>query len=79
MSTTNRALDRGPDGKLLRTLRRSHEVPFPHGTPRSWRKLYMTRPRRRENKRLCWQVQRGADYEGMSFPLGNRKPHIYYW
>ena len=52
---------------------------FPNGTPKWWRKLYMTRPRRRENKHICWLILHGADPEGLTAPLGNCKPHLYYW
>jgi hypothetical protein len=51
---------------------------FPDGAPKWWRKLYMTRPRRRENKRVCWLILHGADPEGLIAPLGNYKPHLYY-
>lgn len=79
MSTTNRRLDRGADGKLLRKYRRSYGPAFPKGTPRWWRKLFMTRPGRRENRALCQRIVRGEHYDGLVFPLGNRKPHEYYW
>jgi hypothetical protein len=79
MSTTNKAHDRGPDGKLLRQYRRGYGPRFPHGTPKWWRKLFMTRPRRRQNKHICWLVLHGTDPEGLTAPLGNHKPHWYYW
>jgi hypothetical protein len=79
MSTTNNANDRGADGKLRRQYRCRYGVPFPNGTPKWWRKLYMTRPRRRENKHICWLILHGADPEGLTAPLGNCKPHLYYW
>lgn len=80
MSTTNKAHDRGPHGQLWRKYRHVNGgIPFPHGAPKSWRKRYMTRPRRRENKRICRLILRGADPEGMTPPLGNCKPHVYYW
>lgn len=80
MSATNKARDRGPDGKLLRKYKcvRYH-VHFPDGAPKWWRKLYMTRPRRRESDRLCRDVMRGIDLDRMVWPLGNSKPHVYYW
>jgi len=79
MSTINKTRDRGPDGKLLRKYRRFYGVSFPQGTPKWWRKLYMTRPRRRQNKHVCWQILHGVDSDGLTPPLGNRKPHKYYW
>jgi hypothetical protein len=79
MSTTHRYLDRGPDGRLLRKYRRRYDPAFPNGTPKWWRKMYMTRPRRRENGVLCGRILRGEEYDGLVFPLGNHKPHLYYW
>lgn len=79
MSTTHRYRDRGPDGKLLRTCRRWYGPRFPDGTPKWWRKLHMTRPRRRANTAFCHRAERGEDYDDLVFPLGNRKPHEYYW
>lgn len=79
MSTRNRARDRGPDGKLLRKYCRTYGPQFPHGTPKSWRKVFMARPRRRENKHACRLILKGRDPDGLVFPLGNSKPHVYYW
>jgi hypothetical protein len=79
MSTTNKARDRGADGKLCRKYRHFYGISFPHGTPKWWRKLHMTRPRRRENSRICHLILRGADPDGITPPLGNCKPHVYYW
>ncbi len=58
------------------------KIRFPHTLdecPKHWRKLYMTKPCRRKNSFLCGQVLRGCDPENIVWPLGNRKPHIYYW
>lgn len=72
--------DRGSDGRLLAKNRRpNYRVRFPRGTPKWWRNLYMTRPRRYENKRLCHSIRQGADPDALVFPLGNHKPHVYYW
>jgi hypothetical protein len=79
MSTTSKAHDRGASGKLLLKYRRFYGVPFPQGTPKWWRKLYMTRPKRRDNKRICSLILRGTDPDGVVMPLGNCKPHEYYW
>jgi hypothetical protein len=79
MSTTNKARDRGSDGKLLRKYRRDYGTPFPHGTPKWWRKLFMTHPRRRENMSICQAILHGADPNGITPPLGSCKPHEYYW
>lgn len=79
MSTTNKARDRGADGRLRRRYRRRYEPHFPNGTPKWWRKLHMTRPRRRANKQVCRLVLKGSDPDSLVLPLGNRKPHRYYW
>lgn len=79
MSTTHRYLDRGSDGRLLRKYRRCYGPAFATGTPKWWRKLHMTRPRRRENRVLCHRILRGEEYDQLVFPLGSRKPHVYYW
>lgn len=76
MSTYNRALDRDENGRLKRTYQRP---PFPMSTPGHWVRDHMNRPRRRQNRRLCHLVTRGHDPEGLAWPLGNRKPHVYYW
>ena len=79
MSTTNKAKDRGPDGRLLRRFRRLYGPHFPDGASKWWRKLFMTRPRRRENQLVCKRVLQGVDPDSLILPLGNCKPHKYYW
>jgi hypothetical protein len=79
MSNTNKARDRGPDGRLDRRYRRSYVLSFHCGAPKWWRRLKMSRPRRRENRLICHLILRGADPEGITPPLGNHKPHEYYW
>jgi len=48
-------------------------------TPGSWVREMMNQPKRAKNRRLARKVLRGADPEGMAWPTGNRRPHIYYW
>jgi len=80
MSRTHRYRDRGPDGRLRRKYRhRKRGVKFPNGTPKAWRKLHMTRPRRRKTRALCQLVEKGFSADAVNFPPGNRKPHVYYW
>ncbi len=80
MSRTHRHRDRDANGRLLRKYRHPyHGVSFPRGAPKWWRKLYMSRPRRRENRMLCRLVEKGVDSEALVFPLGNHKPHVYFW
>jgi len=79
MSTTNKANDRGLDGRLLRKYRRFDGPRFPDGVPKWWRKLFMTRPKRRENRLVCKRMLQGIDPDCLVMPLGNHKPHTYYW
>ncbi len=51
---------------------------FPRGTPKWWRKLHITRPRRRDSRALCHRITKGEDSERLTFPVGSRKPHLYY-
>ena len=44
-----------------------------------WRNTALTRPKRRENARLCHKAMRGAGMDGLVWPLGNAKPHRWYW
>lgn len=76
MSTYNRALDRDERGRLKRHYRRPN---FPMSTPNWWVREFMNRPRRRENRHLCRLIKFGCDPDLMIWPLGNRKPHRYYW
>ncbi|WP_411888377.1 hypothetical protein [Hydrocarboniphaga effusa] len=76
MSNTNRAKDRDDRGRLKRNLRRPK---YPMSTPGWWVRLQVNRPRRHENRYLCHRVLRGFDPEGMTWPLGSHKPHVYYW
>lgn len=48
-------------------------------TPCWWVNLYMNKPKRRKNERLCDLVLKGHDPEDIAWPVGNRKPHIWYW
>lgn len=80
MSVTNRAKDRGADGRLRLKYRGKVRWPhFPRGAPKWWRKMFFTRPRRRENKRLCKLAAVSHGPDRLVFPVGNRKPHAYYW
>lgn len=47
-------------------------------TPRAWRLLYMTRPKRRETKRLEIKIMKGEDPDRIAWPL-DKKPYVYYW
>lgn len=50
-----------------------------HEAPGWWTRLFMNVPKRRRNKHVARGVLRGGDPDGTAYPLGNRKPHKYYW
>ena len=77
MSTINQAIDRDVTGKFARKYRRAYGAPA--RAPKRWRKLHMSRPRRRDNKATCRRMVAGSDPDGTILPLGNSKPHEYYW
>jgi hypothetical protein len=78
MSNCNQHSDRDTDGRLLRKYRPFNGWRYDN-TPKYWRKLHMTKPRRRANAFFCMRIMKGVDPDGMAFPLGNHKPHWYYW
>ncbi len=92
MSIKNRVKDRMGDGKIrplywVRPGVKSKEFipysrrPVDYGNSPGWYvKLFMNRPRRRQNKSLCRNILQGRkEYDETAFPLGNSKPHVYYW
>lgn len=80
MSVTNRAKDRDVDGRLFRKYRAKPRWPhFPRGAPKWWRKMFFSKPKRRENKHLCTHALRLDDPGALVFPVGNRRPQEYYW
>lgn len=53
---------------------------FKMTTPTWWIRLFMNRPKRHTNKRILAAVKHGQiDCEAAVYPLGNRKPHIYFY
>ena len=50
-----------------------------YSEPWWWRNRVLTRPKRRENARLCRKVIQGADADCLAWPLGNARPHRWYW
>ena len=79
MSVKNKRLDRDDAGRIKRRYTGPDSTFWLGHTPKWWTKLFMTRPKRRENKRVCRRILCGENPDGMAFPLGNRKPHDYYW
>ena len=82
MSNTNTRKDRDPNGRLIRRYKANGtrlSACWSSSTPGWWVTLFMTRPKRRLEKKLCHRVMAGDDPEGIAWPLGNHKPHEYYW
>ncbi|PHR93485.1 MAG: hypothetical protein COA78_32810 [Blastopirellula sp.] len=70
----------GPSRERMAKLEK-HGVPYRwwQATP-SWHNIiYNNRPKRRLNKALARKVVGGADQDDIAWPLGNHKPHAYYW
>lgn len=76
MSTYNRARDRDERGRLKRHYRRPA---WSGSTPGWWVRTTMNRPRRRLNRHLCGLVVKGREPDALLWPVGGRKPHVYYW
>lgn len=50
------------------------------GWPAWWDRVFHTRRKRAEIRRLEGKVMRGeVDPDNLSWPLGSRKPHQYFW
>lgn len=80
MSIKNKATDRDRHGRMIRKYTGPGAHSHGQSTPGWWVSLHMTRPRRRANKALCQKLLRGdIGCEEVVFPLGNHKPHEYYW
>lgn len=52
---------------------------FPSGCPQWHNIIFHTRPRRRLNRYLSHLAKRGADVDDFAWPLGNSKPHEWFW
>ncbi len=79
MSIKNKATDRDNSGKIRRDYTSPGTCYWLDQCPKHWRHRTMTVPRRRRNKALCVAILKGADPYGVTGPLGNNKPHEYYW
>lgn len=82
MAIKNKTYDRDDNGHIKRKYTGpSHkwQCAFPKGSPKSWRKTVVIRPKRRECERLCHKALQYERIDDLIFPLGNRKPFIYYW
>lgn len=79
MSVKNKAKDRDQNGRIKRKYTGPDSTYWLSHTPQWWVKLYMTRPQRRLNKRICIAIMSGKDPDGLPHPWGNHKPHEYYW
>ena len=81
MSVKNKAKDRDHYGRIRRKYTSRHKWGVHYGkSPGWWVGMFMTRPQRRTEARLCRLLCREPiDADAATFPLGNRKPHEYYW
>lgn len=79
MSIKNKTRDRDVNGRIKRKYTGPESGYWLRQTPSWYVTQFMTRPDRRRAKRLCAQILKGLDCDGATFPLGNHKPHIYYW
>ncbi|ELE3265766.1 hypothetical protein RLQ96_000820 [Salmonella enterica subsp. enterica serovar Muenchen] len=82
MSVKNKARDRLPGGRL-KSYRRvgSHFASCARWfdkSPSWYRNMMMTRPERREVKRMLIEVRYGRDPDGIAFPVSN-KPFVWMW
>lgn len=79
MSVKNKAKDRNSNGRI----RRNYTGPssdYWGGCPGWWVSIFMTRPQRRTEAHLCRLLQQDQLVgDEVVFPLGNNKPHMYYW
>lgn len=79
MSVKNKSKDRNVQGRMDRKRTARCRYFWPRRLP-SWRaRLFMTRPQRRLTKAACRDIVKGETPDGVLFPLGNHKPHKYYW
>ncbi len=80
MSVKNKAKDRDEKGRIRRKYTsRTKGTMHWRAAPKAWTNLYMARPKRRITKNLCDGIMGNMDADGVAFPLGNHKPHEYYW
>lgn len=79
MSIKNKAKDRNSKGRIDRKYTSKSKWGNWKHTPSWWTNLFMTRPERRRNKKICHDILKGKDFNGIALPLGNNKPHEYYW
>lgn len=79
MSIKNKTKDRNSKGKIDRKFTSRSKWRSWKSTPSWWTNLHMTRPERRKNKKVCNDIIKGKNFDDMALPLGNNKPHEYYW
>lgn len=79
MSIKNKTKDRNSKGKIKRKYTAKRKWPSFNGAPSWWVTIFMIRPQRRKTKKICHDIIRGKDFDDIPLPLGNCKPHEYYW
>ncbi|MCG7387078.1 hypothetical protein [Pantoea sp. ACRSB] len=82
MAVKSRVRDRLPDGRMKSYRRVGSRFTscsrWFDKSPSWYRNMMMTRPERREVKKLLNQVLRGRDADGIAFPVSN-KPFAWWW
>ncbi|MCH4247576.1 MAG: hypothetical protein LKF82_07020 [Acinetobacter populi] len=78
MSMTNKAKDRGSNGKLLRKYRKKSKRNW-DSTPSWYANMFMNRPKRYQNRMICHLIVKGVDPDTFVMPVASNKPHMYYW
>lgn len=80
MSIKNSFTDRDARGRIARKYTGPGRHGHGQGTPCWWTHQTIIRPNRRLSRSLCRAVLLGQIHPDEAiFPLGNRKPHEYYW
>lgn len=79
MSVKNKTKDRDTRGRIKRKYTGPSSTYWLCHTPKWWVMFYMTRPKRRANRAVCLAIIKGADPDEAVYPLGNCRPHVYYW
>jgi hypothetical protein len=65
--------------KRPRTTSTKHSITSMSAWPRRHDVVFHTRPKRRAERRAIDAIRRGDDPDGVGWPLGNHKPHKYFW
>jgi len=79
MSIKNKSKDSNQYGQINRKFTGPNNGWHPRACPKSWCRTYNNIPKRRANKAICRKILIAKCYDSIPLPLGNKKPHTYYW